>query len=92
METGSFDRCFCTTQTWCVGVRSTKHEAVHIKGTKFCFRPSTGQVKIAVPYLNVRGVTSIGTGCMSIRIFSEAVHGLRNLTEEWNGEVESQHE
>jgi hypothetical protein len=46
------------TETWCVGVRSTKHEAVHFKDTKFCFRPSTGQVKIAVPRLNLRVVTS----------------------------------
>jgi len=61
VETGSFDRCCCTTETWCVGVRSTKHEAVRIKGTKFCFRPSTGQDKIAVPRLNVRSVASYDT-------------------------------
>ena len=88
VETGSFDRCFCTTETWCVGARSTKHEAVHIKGTKFCFRPSTEQVKIAVPHLNVSGVTSDDTEWVNIRIFSEAVCCLRNKTEEWNGEME----
>jgi hypothetical protein len=67
-------------KTRCVGVRSTNHDAVHIKDTKFRFRPSTGQVKIAVPRLNVLGVKSNDTGWKNIRMFSDALCGLRNFT------------
>jgi hypothetical protein len=75
-------------KTRSVGVRFTNHEAVHIKNTKFRFRPLTGQVKIAVPRLNVRGFRSNDTGWQYIRIFSDALYGLRNFTAEWNGEME----